>query len=87
MVYHNRYTGLQKPMRLSPDLRNIVGIPVASRIHLTRLIWRYIKQNRLQDRNDRRYFLPDDRMVRVFGYRRVKCFEINRYFGPHLEPL
>ena len=81
-----RLTGLQKPMRIGQDLRGIVGVAIASRITLTRLIWRYIRQNRLFDPADRRYFIPDERMVRVFGFNRVKCFELNKYLGPHLSP-
>ena len=82
-----RYTGLCKPWRLSPQLQSIVGVPSATRIECTKLLWRYVKLHHLQDPHDKRFFYPDYRMVQVFGYGRLKCIQMAKYLTPHLRPM
>ena len=84
---NKRYTGLCKPYRLSQDLRNVVGVDVASYVQLNRLLWDYIKRNNLQDRRDRRYFYPDNKLIRVVGMGRLRVSRIFRYVRHHLRPV
>ena len=80
-------TGLCKPWRLSPELRNVVGVDVASYTQLNRLLWDYIKRNNLQDRRDKRYFFPDHKLIRVVGMGRLRVARIFRYVRHHLRPM
>ena len=64
-----------------------MGVPVASRVQLNKLLWAYIKRNQLQDRRDLRFFYPDDRMMPVFGIGRLRCFSMAKYLQYHLRPL
>ena len=82
-----RHTGLCKPWRLSPDLSRLVGVPVASRTQLNKLLWAYIKRNHLQDARDKRYFYPDEHMTPIFGVGRLRCFAMAKYVQYHLSPL
>ena len=84
---NRRPTGLCKPYRLSADLRNIVGVDVASYAQLNRLIWAYIKRHNLQDRRDKRYFYPDQKLTRICGLGRLKQARIFRYMRHHMRPV
>ncbi len=87
MPSEKKYTGLCKPWRLSPELQSIVGVPQATRIQCLKLLWRYIKLHHLQDPRDKRYFYPDYKMVKVFGYGRLRAFAMAKFLTPHLRPL
>ena len=81
------YTGVQMPMKLSMELREIVSVPVASRAQLAKLIWRYAKEKKLQWSEDRRYIVPDERMRKVFGSEKFIGFQLGRFLKPHLTPI
>ena len=40
--------GLTKPLKLSDDLAAIIGVEEASRAECIKLIWAYLKANKLQ---------------------------------------
>ncbi len=60
-------TGFNKPHRLSPALSQVVGADIMSRPQLTKQLWVYIKANNLQDPNDGRAIIPDQRLAAAFG--------------------
>lgn len=60
-------TGFNKPHRLSPALSAVVGTDIMSRPQLTKQLWVYIKANGLQDPNDGRNIIPDERLAAAFG--------------------
>ena len=78
--------GLQKPYRLSESLSNMIGITVGCRAQVIKLMWKYVKEHRLQDPTDRRYILPDLTMGMVFGGERLQGFCMGKYMNDHLFP-
>jgi chromatin remodeling complex protein RSC6 len=82
-----RYTGLCRPWRIAEPLQAVIGVPVASRTQITKLLWRYIKLRKLQDPRDRRFFYPDMLLGRVCGFGRLRCIAVAKFLGPHLKRL
>ena len=72
---------LTKPMKLSPDLADIVGKDEASRAECIKLLWDYIKKNNLQDPEDKQYFIPDKKMAKVFGIDRIRAFGMGKFLN------
>ncbi|CDH55430.1 hypothetical protein RO3G_16596 [Lichtheimia corymbifera JMRC:FSU:9682] len=80
-----RKTGLNKPLILSPELSAFVGgDPEMSRPDIVKKLWKYIKDNNLQDPADRRYILCDDQLKTIFDQDRVNSFGMNRDLSKHL---
>ena len=57
-----------KPNPLSPELQAIVGAKELSRTEVTKKVWDYIKSKDLQDPNNRRLIVPDNKLAKVFGH-------------------
>jgi len=74
---------LMKPMRPSAELAEIVGAEPLPRTEITRRIWDYIKQHKLQ--NPAREILADEKLERVFGARIVSMFEMTKLINKHLS--
>ena len=76
---------LQKPLQPSKELAAVVGGPTPlSRSEAVSKVWEYIKANNLQNPENRREILADDKLGRVFGTDRVTMFEMNRHLARHL---
>ena len=76
-----------RPMKLSPNLADIVGMNEASPKECIRKLWAYQKSNNLQDPKDRTYFTPDKKMAKVFGKDRIKVFDMMKYIDNHLTKI
>ena len=48
-------------------------------------VWDYIRSNNLQNPEDRREILADDKLRKVFGKDRVTMFEMNKHLARHLK--
>ncbi len=78
--------GLAKPVRPSNELAAVVGSGEMTRAEVTKKVWDYIKSNDLQDEQDRRTIVADDKLRPVFGGKdRVSMFEMTRLVSNHLE--
>ena len=49
-------------------------------------VWDYIKKHDLQNPENRREILADDKLEAVFGKKTVTMFEMNKYLAQHLTP-
>ena len=49
-------------------------------------VWDYIKKQELQNPENRREILADDKLEAVFGKKKVTMFEMNKYLAQHLTP-
>lgn len=65
----------------SDSLAELVGSHSLSRPQVVKHIWAYVKERNLQDSNDRRYILCDDKLREVFHTDRLHMFTwaISRY--------
>jgi len=70
---------------LSDDLSKVVGSSEMSRPQVLKNIWVYIRSNNLQNPDDKREILCDDKMAKVMGGEAsVTMFNMNKYTGAHI---
>jgi chromatin remodeling complex protein RSC6 len=77
--------GLAKPMNLSPELQAVVGAGPMPRTQVTKLLWAYIKENNLQDPNNKRNINADEKLKKVFGQDSANMFEMTKLVSKHLS--
>ena len=76
---------LQKPLQPSKELAAVVGSNPLPRPQMVSRVWDYIKQHNLQNPQNRREILADDKLRPIFGKDKVTMFEMNRYLAQHLK--
>jgi len=77
---------LMKPVQPSEELAEIVGMQPLPRSELTRKLWAYIKENALQDQDNKRMIKADARLKPVFGGRaEVNMFEMTKLVNKHVS--
>jgi chromatin remodeling complex protein RSC6 len=86
MAEVKKNNALQKPMTPSPQLAAVVGAGQLSRGEVVSKIWDYIKKNNLQNPQNKREIVADDKLKPVFGGKdRVSMFEMNKHLAQHLK--
>lgn len=73
---------------LTPDaaLAAVVGKDPLPRTEVTKRIWEYIRQNNLQDPNDKRTIRADAKLKAIFdGKDSVTMFELTKLVNAHLK--
>jgi upstream activation factor subunit UAF30 len=76
---------LQKPLQPSGELAAVVGAGPLPRGEVVSKVWDYIKSNNLQNPENRREILADDKLRKVFGKDKVTMFEMNKHLAQHLK--
>ena len=76
---------LHKPLQPSKELAAVVGSNPLPRAQMVSRVWDYIKQHNLQNPQNRREVLADDKLKPIFGKDKVTMFEMNRYLAQHLK--
>ena len=92
---HNRAIALEtaqstkhKSCKTSPELQAIIGVSTDTRMGVYKKLWAYVRENRRQWQEDKRYFYPDKAMEPIFGLGRIPCNRMMRYITKqHLEPI
>ena len=69
---------LQQPLKPSEELAAVVGPDPLPRGEVVSKVWDYIKSNNLQNPENRREILADDKLRKVFGKDKVTMFEMNK---------
>ena len=78
--------GLMAPLSVSNDLAKIVGKEPLPRTQVIKKMWDYIKENNLQDANNRRMINADDKLKVVFdGKDQVSMFELAKVVNNHIK--
>jgi chromatin remodeling complex protein RSC6 len=77
--------GLQKPLRPSEELAAVIGSGPLARGQVVSKIWEYIRSHNLQNPENRREILADDKLTKVFGKDKVTMFEMNKHLTAHLK--
>lgn len=77
--------GIAKPVTPSSDLAAIVGTADLPRSEVVSKMWVYIKKNNLQNPENKREILADDKLKKVFGKDKVTMFEMNKLISPHMK--
>ena len=77
---------LAKPLQPSNELAAVVGSSPLPRTEVVSKVWEYIKANNLQNPENKREILADDKLRAVFGGKdKVSMFEMNKHFAQHLS--
>jgi len=76
---------LQKPLQRSEELTAVVGSGPLPRGQVVSKVWEYIRSHNLQNPENRREILADDKLRRVFGKDKVTMFEMNKHLAAHLK--
>ena len=75
---------LQKPLQPSEELAAGVGAEPLPRAEVVRRVGADIKAQGLQNPENRREIVADEKLKPVFGKDRVTMFEMNKYLAQHL---
>src|SRR3982750_2245710 len=76
---------LMKPLQPSKELAAVVGSKPLPRAEVVSKVWDYIKKNNLQDPQNKREIMADDKLQAVFGKNRVSMFEMTKHLAQHLK--
>ncbi|XP_045814815.1 uncharacterized protein LOC123908272 isoform X1 [Trifolium pratense] len=76
--------GIMQPRKISPEMQDLVGLPEISRTQALKHIWAHIKENNLQDPENKRLIRCDEKLKKVFAGRdEVGMLEIAGLISPH----
>ncbi len=79
-------SALSKPLTLSPELEAVVGAGPMPRTEVVKQLWVYIKKNNLQNPQNKRNILADDKLKAIFGGKgEVTMFEMTKLVSAHLK--
>ncbi|MCH1429327.1 MAG: SWIB/MDM2 domain-containing protein [Chlamydiales bacterium] len=79
-------SALMKPVNLSDELEAVIGKGPMPRTAVTKKIWDYIKKHKLQDPENKRNIVPDEKLAKVFGGKKaINMFEMTRKVSGHLS--
>jgi chromatin remodeling complex protein RSC6 len=84
-------SGFAKPTKLSDELCAFLGVPAGSqlaRTEVTRVLNEYIKKNSLQDTNDKRTIVPDEKLssiLKLQGGDKLTYFNLQTYIKHHFH--
>ena len=76
---------LMKPLQPSKELAAVVGSKPLPRPEVVSKVWDYIKKHKLQDPQNKREIMADEKLQAVFGKNRVTMFEMNKHLAQHLK--
>ncbi|KAK2967535.1 hypothetical protein RJ640_030406 [Escallonia rubra] len=79
--------GFTKLCSLSPQLQRFTGTHELARTEVVKQLWSYIRENNLQDPNNRRDILCDETLRDLFGVDSINMFQMNKALAKHIWPL
>merc|ERR1712038_97711 len=73
---------------ISPDMAAFLGKGThMARTEVVKGLWNYIKANNLQNPEDKREIILDDKMKTLFKVDKFTMFTLNKYVGSHIHPF
>lgn len=79
-----KVNALQKPLQPSEELAAVIGSSPLPRGQVVSKIWEYIRSHNLQNPENRREIVADDKLRRIFGKDKVSMFEMSKHLAAHL---
>ena len=74
---------MQKKLKVSAELAAFSGQTEVARSELSKILWAYIKENKLQDSKDGKVIIPDVKLATVLGTDRITMFEMTKIANKH----
>ena len=75
---------LAKPVKISEQLAKVIGDGPMPRTEVTSKIWAYIRENDLQNPENKREIIANDDLRAVLGQEKVTMFEMTKIISRHL---
>ena len=77
---------LLRPLELSPELEAVVGKGPMPRSEVVKQMWVYIKKHDLQNPENKRNILADEKLRVLFGGKKeVTMFDMAKLISPHMK--
>lgn len=77
---------LLKPMKLSAELEAVIGPGPLPRGQVMKKLWDYIKENNLQNPENKRNIIADEKLLPIFGgQKEISMFEMTKLVSTHLS--
>jgi upstream activation factor subunit UAF30 len=80
-----KMTAFNKPLQPSTELAAVVGPEPLPRTEVVSKVWDYIRTHKLQNPENKREIVADEKLKAVFGRDKVTMFEMNKYLAQHLK--
>lgn len=80
-----RTNSFMKPVRPSEQLAKIVGSEPLPRTEVTKKVWAHIKRHKLQNPENKREIIADEKLQAVFGGKKLNMFEMTKAINKHLK--
>ncbi|KDQ55096.1 hypothetical protein JAAARDRAFT_37618 [Jaapia argillacea MUCL 33604] len=77
--------GFAKEYGLSESLAAVVGVDKLSRPQVVKQLWVYIKGNELQNPENKKEIMCDEKLRAVFSRDKIDMFTMNKVLGQHLH--
>jgi chromatin remodeling complex protein RSC6 len=77
--------GLASPVTPSSELAAITGPDPLTRAQVVSKMWDYIRTNKLQNPDNKREIIADDKLRKIFGTDRCSMFEMNTHLARHMR--
>jgi upstream activation factor subunit UAF30 len=75
-----------KPLQPSQELAAIVGAAPLPRPEVVSRVWEYIRKHKLQNPQNKREIMADEKLQAVFGGKnKVSMFEMNKHLAQQLK--
>jgi chromatin remodeling complex protein RSC6 len=78
-------SAFMKPMQPSAELAKIVGSEPLPRSEVTKKIWEHIKKHKLQNPQNKREIIADEKLQPVFGGKKLDMFQMTKAVNKHLK--
>lgn len=78
-------SALMKPVRPSEKLARVVGSEPLPRSEVTKKVWAHIKKNKLQNPENKREIIADDKLQPIFGSKKLDMFQMTKAINKHLK--
>lgn len=79
-------SAFMKPLQVSDELAEVVGKGPMPRSEVVKKLWEYIKKHNLQNPENKRNIVADDKLKAVFdGKKEVNMFEMTKLVSKHLS--
>ncbi len=78
-------SAFMKPVQVSDALAEIVGAGPMPRTEVTKKLWDYIKKHKLQDKDNKRNIVPDQKLSKVLGNSTIDMFKMTSKLSKHIN--
>ncbi len=77
---------LLKPMKVSAELEAVIGPGPLPRGQVMKKLWEYIKAKNLQNPQNKRNIIADEKLLPIFGgQKEISMFEMTKLVSTHLS--